>query len=68
MIYKRGGNFTANEVQQIQNYVLLSLLSGVFIPPRRSLDYCEFKIRNINKMNDNYMDANKLVFDIYKTA
>lgn len=43
-------------------------MSGVFIPPRRSLDYCEFKIKNINKDVDNYLDKNKLVFNRYKTA
>ena len=67
LLYKKNTH-TANEIQQIQNYVILALLGGVFIPPRRSLDYCEFKIKNINKETDNYLDKNKLVFNRYKTA
>ena len=67
LLYKKKTH-TANEIQQIQNFVILSLLGGVFIPPRRSLDYCEFKIKNINKETDNYLDKNKLVFNRYKTA
>jgi hypothetical protein len=43
-------------------------MSGVFIPPRRSLDYCEFKIKNIDREKDNYLDKNKLIFNRYKTA
>jgi hypothetical protein len=67
LLYKKN-NHSSNELQQIQNFVILSLLGGVFIPPRRSLDYCEFKIKNINKETDNYLDKNKLVFNRYKTA
>jgi hypothetical protein len=37
------------------------------IPPRRSKDYVDFKIRNINKDTDNYMEKNKFVFNSYKT-
>ena len=44
------------------------MLSGIFIPPRRSLDYCNFKIKNIDKATDNYLDKNELLFVSYKTA
>jgi len=54
-------------VQTIQDYVLLCLMSGIYIPPRRSMDWTEFKIKNINKEKDNYLDKNKLVFNRYKT-
>lgn len=57
-----------NDLQTIQNYIILCLLGGVFIAPRRSLDYTEFKIKNINKDDDNYLDKNELVFNKYKTA
>ena len=43
-------------------------MSGTFIPPRRSLDYCNFKIKNIDKDTDNYLDKNELAFNSYKTA
>ena len=61
-------NNTDKDLQLIQNYVILSLYSGRFIPPRRSKDYVEFKIRNINKDEDNYMSGNTFVFNSYKTA
>jgi hypothetical protein len=67
LLYKKSSH-TPSELQQIQNFIILALMSGVFIPPRRSLDYCEFKIKNINKELDNYLDKNKLVFNRYKTA
>jgi len=52
----------------IKMYILLSMF--VLIDPRRSLDYVQFKIRNIDKTKDNYMDTktNKLIFNQYKTA
>ena len=67
LLYKKSSH-TPSELQQIQNFVILALMSGVFIPPRRSLDYCEFKIKNIDKKIDNYLDKNTLVFNRYKTA
>lgn len=61
-------NKSNTDIQQIQNYIIVSLLGGLFIPPRRSLDYCEMKIRNVNKDEDNYINKNKFVFNKYKTA
>ena len=61
-------NKTDADMVQIQDYVILSLLSGIFIPPRRSLDYCAMKISNVNIDEDNYIDKNKFVFNQYKTA
>jgi hypothetical protein len=42
-------------------------LGGIFIPPRRSLDYCDFKIKNIDPAL-NYIEKKALVFNRYKTA
>ena len=52
--------------QIIQNYVLLALLSGNYINPRRSKDYTEFKIKNIDPKKDNYIKGTKLYFNTYK--
>jgi len=58
------------QFQKCQMYVLLSCL--ILIPPRRSLDYAEFKIRNIDEAKDNFMKVEKkvasFVFNVYKTA
>lgn len=63
-------SLTNAELQKVQNFIILALLSGKFIMPRRSKDYVDFKIRNIDKSKDNYMseDGKFLVFNSYKTA
>ena len=67
LIYKKEV-LKMSDLQIIQNYVILCLLGGVYIPPRRSKDYVDFKIKNIDKSKDNYISKNKLVFNSYKTA
>ena len=57
-----------NDRQSIQNFVLLTVCSGLFFPVRRSKDWCDFKIRNIDKEKDNYLDKSNLIFNSYKTA
>ena len=37
-------------------------MSGFYIPPRRNLDYTEFKIKNIDKEQDNFINKNELIF------
>ncbi len=60
--------YTLSDLQEIQNYIIIALLGGIFISPRRSKDFCDFKIRNIDTSKDNYMDKNKFIFNSYKTA
>ena len=68
LLYKKE-HLTIADLQDIQSFVILSLLSGIFIPPRRLLDYCEpFKIKNIDKEKDNYIDKNLAVYHTYKTS
>jgi integrase len=54
-----------DDLNEIQNYIILSLYT--LIPPRRSLDFTEMKIKNISP-DDNHIDKNKFVFTKYKTA
>jgi integrase len=58
-------NLTQDDLNEIQNYILLSLYT--LIPPRRSTDFTELKIKNISPDN-NYIDKNKFIFNTYKTA
>ena len=58
---------TNSDLQEIQNYIIVCLFGGMFIPPRRSLDYCELKIVNIEN-NKNYISGENFVFNTYKTA
>jgi integrase len=65
LIYKKT-NKTNNDLQVLQNFIILALFT--LIPPRRSKDYVDFKIKNINKDTDNYIEKSKLIFNSYKTA
>lgn len=56
---------TKPELRKLMNYVILSLY--VLIPPRRILDYTVFKVRNIDKTKDNFMEKGKFIFNRYKT-
>ena len=67
LIYKKKNKTTA-DLQQIQNFIIMAVLGSVFIPPRRSKDYVDFKIKGVHNDNDNYMIKNKFVFNSYKTA
>lgn len=58
-------NLNMIDLQQMQNYIILSLYT--LIPPRRSLDYTEMKIKNITP-DDNYIEKNEFIFNKYKTA
>ncbi len=66
-LYKKG-NLTRKEIQEYQQYVILALLSGKHIVPRRAKDYVDMKLRNIDKDKDNYIGDKQLVFNSYKTA
>lgn len=69
LIYKKQ-HIKPSDLQQIQDYIIISLLGGVHIPVRRSKDYVDFKIKNVDKEKDNYVDDKwkELVFNSYKTA
>ena len=57
-------------LQVYQQIVILALMGGIFIPPRRLLDYSEMRINGtMNSAEDNYIDFDKrvLVFNKYKT-
>jgi hypothetical protein len=63
---KPQGNFTMMELQTIQNFILLLLSSGIYFPTRRSKDWFDFKTKQIDLNEDNYIQGNKLIFNSYK--
>ena len=65
-IYKKQ-SLTMNDLQSIQEYIIVALLGGLFIPPRRLLDYTEFRVKNIKKDEHNYYNRGSLFFNHYKT-
>lgn len=66
-LYKKKTQLTNKEKQEIQNFVILSLVSGIFIAPRRSKDFCDFKWRNPDE-NCNYLKKNEFVFTSFKNS
>lgn len=64
ILYKKK-QLTPKDKQEIQNYIILCLTSGAYIPPRRSLDWCQFKCKNITD-GDNCLIKNKFIFNTFK--
>jgi hypothetical protein len=52
----------------VMSFLVLALLGGIGIAPRRSMDYTELKIKNYDASTDNYYKAGKMYFNVYKTA
>lgn len=59
-------NLTKQEYQKIQDLILVSLTSGIFIPPRRAIDWVDFVIKDIDDKTDNYMMKDEFHFNKYK--
>jgi len=66
-LYKKK-DLSMTDLQEIQNFIILCVLSGKFIPPRRSKDYVDFKIKDIDHEKDNYIEKKTMIFNSYKTA
>jgi hypothetical protein len=65
------GNLSQKEIQEMQDFVMLSLLGGIYIPPRRLKDYVDFRLRPIGTEEPttvNTRSKNKLIFNSYKTS
>lgn len=60
---------TMKDLQDIQNYIILSLYHG-YIAPRRAMDITEMVLKPTDKDKQNYIDMKKsqFVFNNYKTA
>ena len=58
----------SSDYKKLQDFIILSLTSGYWIPPRRSQDWTELKIKNIDKSKDNYIDKNSFVLNKFKTS
>jgi len=61
--------FTMKDLQEIQNYIIVSLYHG-HITPRRSIDFTEMVLKPTDKKTQNYFNLRnpKFIFNNYKTA
>lgn len=66
-LMKKKTSLKPSDLQDIQNFIIMALLGGIFVPPRRSKDFCDFKIKNVDTNKDNYLKKGKMVFNSYKT-
>jgi len=62
-------NPTMADLQNIQNFIILALTTGIYHEPRRSSDWI-MKVRNYDEKEDNYLDLKKkvFVFNHFKTV
>jgi len=67
LLYKKK-DLSNIDLQDIQNFIILAVLGGIFLAPRRLKDFVDFKIKDVDKNVDNYVDKNTLVFNSYKTS
>ena len=58
------------QMNTLQDFIILSLTCGYWIPPRRSEDWCKMMVKGYDAEKENYIDfdKNKFVFNIYKTS
>lgn len=54
-----------NEMEEVVDLILLACY--VLIPPRRSQDYANLKVRNYDEKTDNYLNKGRFFFNKYKT-
>jgi integrase len=52
---------------EFSDLLLLALTSGIYIPPRRSLDWTEMMVKGYYKKTSNYILKGKFYFNRYKT-
>lgn len=65
LLYKKN-NRTVKDVQDIQDFIIVALTSGMFgIPPRRA-EWVNFKLSNIDKEKDNYIEGKNFYFNQFK--
>jgi hypothetical protein len=65
LLYKKA-NRNVRDIQDIQDYIILCLVSGLYIPPRRA-EWTKFKVANENRDTDNYINSGKeFVFNTFK--
>lgn len=67
-LFSKTAPWTQIEMQDASNFVLFVLTSGLFFEPRRTRDWTEMKIKDIDKEKGNYIEGNLFVFNAYKTS
>lgn len=63
------GKLNEHDKEFITRYMMLTLSSGIYMPPRRN-EMCFIKITDVDESKDNYIDMsnNEFVYNQYKTV
>jgi integrase len=70
-LLKKGNPLSADERMTVQNYIILCLTTGIYIPPRRSEDWVSMKtltVRGKQVPEFNFIRNKQFNFVSYKTA
>ena len=65
-IFNDSGALSTRDLEKIQDYIIASVYT--LIPPRRLMDYSEFKVKDFVENEDNYMKNGIFYFNKFKTA
>jgi len=65
-IFNDSGTLSTRDLEKIQDYIIASVYT--LIPPRRLMDYSEFKLKDFVENEDNYMKNGIFYFNKFKTA
>lgn len=64
LLYKKNGR-NIKDVQDIQDYIILALTSGMYIPPRRA-EWVKFRISGMGDDDNFIRDGKEFVFNTFK--
>jgi 23S rRNA pseudoU1915 N3-methylase RlmH len=67
-IFKKYNGIKNPNTEEMIDYIIICVTSGLFMAPRRSKDWFEMKIKNYDKKTDNYCTKTHFVFNKFKTA
>jgi len=67
-LLKQTDPLNKKDFETVQDFVILSLTSGYWVPPRRNLDWLAMRIRNPDKTKENYIEKGHFIFQTYKTS
>jgi len=71
LLKREKGSLDRSQLNTLQDFIIMSLTTGYWLPPRRSEDWCKMVIkRDAENDDENYIDfnRNKFVFNSYKTS
>lgn len=59
---------TNDQERKLNDFMLLTITSGIYFPPQRSKEWSDLKMKNVNPESDNWVDMkhNRFIFNKHK--